>query len=163
MENKYSWSTGAMYIVKDNENKKLVDPLDTLNKQAKEIEELKKLVTEKETRISELEDKEWYEKTFRQLEAQCERLLKERDQARLQLIEKNKLFKQQVNKMKATDFIRMCVETGLVVKAHNKNQTIIDELEKVKAFIKDDFRRDRNDTMYFIDTRIKSLKGENNG
>ena len=41
----------------------------------------KKQLEEKETRIAELEDKDWYEETIKQLEEQNERLIKERDNA----------------------------------------------------------------------------------
>lgn len=40
---------------------------------------------EKETRIAELEDKDWYEGLIKQLEDQCGRLLEERDNAKQQL------------------------------------------------------------------------------
>lgn len=42
---------------------------------------LERQLAEKETRIAELEDKDWYEGTIKQLEEQNERLIKERDSA----------------------------------------------------------------------------------
>lgn len=52
-----------------------------------ENEKLKQQLTEKEERIAELEDKDWYEGLIKQLEDQCGRLLEERDNAKLQLEE----------------------------------------------------------------------------
>ena len=48
-----------------------------------EINELKQQLAEKETRIAELEDKDWYEETIKQLEEQNGRLIEKRDQDKI--------------------------------------------------------------------------------
>lgn len=53
-----------------------------------------------------------------------------------QLSEKDELLKQKIGDMKSTDFIKMCIKSGFIVKAkENDNQTAIRELEKVKGFL----------------------------
>lgn len=63
-------------------------------KKDNEIAELKTKLAEKEERIAELEDKDWYEATIKQLEEANGRLIKQRDDAKLQLAEKEKEVKQ---------------------------------------------------------------------
>ena len=66
--NKYK----GLYI----ENEKVVDyQHDKLSEKDKEIDELK-------TRVSELQDKDWYEACIKQLEEQNDKLIKERDEIR---------------------------------------------------------------------------------
>lgn len=55
--------------------------------QQTEIDQLKQQLAEKEKRIAELEDKDWYEATIKQLEEQNGRLIRERDKYELQLKE----------------------------------------------------------------------------
>ena len=69
--NKYK----SLYI----ENEKVVDyQHDKLSEKDKEIEELK-------TRVSELQDKDWYEACIKQLEEQNDKLIKERDEMQKEL------------------------------------------------------------------------------
>lgn len=55
----------------------------------KQLDQLKQLLKEAQTRISELEDKDWFEATIKQLEEQNDRLIQERDSLKQQLAEKD--------------------------------------------------------------------------
>ena len=60
-----------------------------LRKSYDENEKLKQQLAEKETRIAELEDKDWYEGTIKQLEEQNERLIKQLTEKEKELYYKN--------------------------------------------------------------------------
>lgn len=82
-----------------------------------------------------------------------------------QLNEKDELLRQKINKMKSTDFIRMCVSCGFMVQAKEiDNQTAIDELEKVRSEIefKDNvgYVKSRYEVVNYINQQIAELKGE---
>ena len=84
-----------------------------------------------------------------------------------QLNEKDKLLRQKINKMKSTEFIRMCVSCGFMVQAKEiDNQTAIAELEKVKEFIKGAVGVHEitfKEVIKEIDQQIKELKGDADG
>ena len=80
------------------------------------------LLAEKETRIAELEDKDWYEGTIKQLEEQNGRLIE-------QLAEKDKEVEICQNAIKK--LIRNCN----TVMCKNKIDYAVEKLEKVKEFL----------------------------
>lgn len=95
-----------------------------------------------------------------------EDLEKENEQLKQQLKEKDELLRQQIGKMKSTDFIKMCVSCGFMVEAKEiDNQTAIAELEKLKNYLPN-IALDIPDMVSYrylkkqIDQQIKSLKGE---
>lgn len=58
-------------------------------KWANEVKELKQQLEQAQTRISELDDKDWFEATIKQLEEQNDRFIQERDSLKHQLKEKD--------------------------------------------------------------------------
>ena len=94
------------------------------------------------------------------------------EQALKELSEKEKLLRQKIGDMKSTDFIRMFVENGFIVRAKEiDNQTAIDELEKLleKTQTLDvmvqsgHYINQKKVNVVFkdtIDQQIKKLKGE---
>lgn len=110
----------------------------------KKITDLEAKLAEKETRIAELEDKDWYEGTIKQLEEQNERLIK-------QLAEKD----EEIESLKYTvDFYK-----SYYVSFREK---VIDELEKVRNFAYDTYREfgvfDETDLEHILDNQIEELK-----
>lgn len=115
-------------------------------------QDLEKQVAEKETRIAELEDKDWYEGTIKQLEEQNERLIKERDSANdqnkrvlekldlivrsnqdleKQLAEKEKKFQKWVNGYFTSPTNQPVLTTSQHI-SQDKIDFAIEQLEKVK-------------------------------
>ena len=133
----------------------------------KKIKDLEAKLEEKETDIIALDTENY---SFKQ----------QIDSLRQQLAEKDELLKQKIGDMKSTDFIKMCIKSGFIVKAkENDNQTAIRELEKVKGFLLEKIAEKQscfdsgnyNDfadgvkticeiMVTLIDKRIKNLKGE---
>lgn len=129
------------------------DFLEVVNKLGKENEQLK-------SRISELEDQDWYESCIRQLEEQNDRLIQERE-------EKDKAIenlKQEINEWVGHKFVKL------------QYQKAIQELEKIEELLLDEYKKypivydktddlvcgalDRDKTIEIINQQIKELKGE---
>lgn len=144
------------------------------NEQDQKIKDLEAKLAESENKVKgfvELFDKKQHEN----YEQFCEIM-----QLKQQLAEKDELLRQKIEKMKSTDFIKMCKECGFMVQAkENDNQTAIAELEKVKKFLLEKIEEKQscfdsgnyNDfadgvkticeiMLISIDKQIKSLKGE---
>lgn len=67
-----------------------------------QIEQLKQELEQAQTRIKELEDKDWYEANIKQLEEQNDRLIQERDNLKQQLVKlqsENKMLKEFADKL----------------------------------------------------------------
>ena len=103
----------------------------------------------------------------------CNNDAKEIERLREKLAEKDELLKQKICDMKSTDFIRMCIDCGFMVKEKEiDNQTAIRELEKVKKEINlrpvivrncgyGDFEEILLEDVYdVIDNQINELKGK---
>lgn len=118
----------------------------------KRIKELEQEVEEKKTRISELEDKDWYEGLIKQLEDQCDRLIREKENADSKLIDKEKENKNLKSIVDTFDKLKQYdVDAKQLVLINPDNiyanldgqklmlkpnkQTIIDELNKLREFI----------------------------
>ena len=159
----------------------LDDICDLLNKQNETIADLEAKLAESEKNLALCEELRSVEDTengkiiaktndglFRKCQ-QVYRLREENNQLKQQLAEKDELLRQNIGKMKSTDFIRMCKECGFMVQAKEiDNQTAIAELEKVRKYIIEDARPVvgypylRNSVMIlnFVCDQIKELKGE---
>ena len=74
-----------------NEAEKLINRLFGKDNQQEETKQLRQQLEQAQTRIKELEDKDWYEATIKQLEEQNDRLIQERDNLKQQLAEKDNL------------------------------------------------------------------------
>ena len=167
MSKRYKWINGETYCdsdqMYDNETGNKTQPVyvaDLLNEQDQKIKDLEaKLAKRTEQLKIALKD-------FNDIQ-------KENDKLAQQLAEKDKLLKQKIGDMKSTDFIRMCIDCGFMVKAkENDNQTAIEELEKIKKEINlrpvivrncgyGDFEEILLEDVYdVIDQQIKLLKGE---
>lgn len=129
-----------------------------------QIDQLKQQLEEAQTRINELEDKDWFEATIKQLEEQNNRLIQERDNLKQQLAEKDKeliYMTKQAKKFnnEAQKYYEDAYCNGL------QNQKAIAELEKVKDWLNEPFDEDGcfkigGDLIDFIEQQIKELKGE---
>ena len=82
---------------------------------------LEKQLAEKEKYIEEQEFAEYKEKFYatQELKEDCELKILELEK---QLEEKDKLLMQKIGKMKSTDFIRMCVNCGLMIRAYTTKE-----------------------------------------
>lgn len=130
------------------------------------VEELKQQLAEKDTRIAELEDKDWYEACIKQLEEQNNRLidtLKEKDKEieRLNTIKNSAI---------------ECADLFKVALSVRQKDLAIQQLEKVKELLLDEYKKypivydktndivagalDRDKVNEIIDQQIKKLKGE---
>ena len=120
------------------------------------VDELKQQLAEKDTRIAELEDKDWYEACIKQLEEQNNRLidtLKEKDKEieRLNTIKNNAI---------------ECADLFKVALSVRQKDLAIQELEKAKDWLNEPFDEDGcfkngGDLIDYIDQQIKELKGNN--
>lgn len=153
-----------------------------LKKQDQQIDQLKQQLDEKDTRIAELEDKDWYEACIKQLEEQNNRLidtLKEKDKE-IERLKQITIFKDSRNmttKINGVDFSdeQIIILQNLdVLKKHDQTQLAIQELEKLKedCFNQKElvdfgnfacFMVDIADILEIINNQIKELKGEKNG
>ena len=148
-----------------------------------EIDQLKHQLTEKDkeneqlkTRISELEDQDWYESCIRQLEEQNDRLIQEREEKDKEI----ESLKQQLEETNAGyDFTYEQSRETIKELKQNQTQLAIQELEKVNGILtdiiievtQDEF--DLNKLCYLeeisanfyekIQQQIKELKGEKDG
>ena len=137
-----------------------------LDGKKKDIAQLKQQLAEKDQAIEGLQE------INKSLGQTCNNDAKEIDRLRGQLAEKDELLRQKIGNMKSTDFIRMFVENGFMVRAKEiDNQTAIDELEKLleKTQTLDvmvqsgHYINQKKVNVVFkdtIDQQIKSLKGE---
>lgn len=134
-----------------------------------QIEELKQQLAEKEQRVAELEDKDWYEACIKQLEEQNGRLIEERDNYKLQLAEKN----EEIKKLTLLYFGDENTETVLTTNKminHTRMLFAVEQLEKVKEFVNDNLAENYglNGSLFYvvdsaklckeIDQQIKQLK-----
>ena len=133
------------------QNKRVLEKLEML---VSANQELEKQLEEKETRIAELEDKDWYEGTIKQLEEQNERLIKERDDLEKILEDTTWTLNDKLNKIGKAD--------------QDKISFAIEQLEKVRneihgiCFFTCDFKCDEimlQKSDKIIDNQIKELKG----
>ena len=135
-----------------------------------EFEKLNKQLAEKEIRIAELEDKDWYEETIKQLEEQNERLITERDSANDQnkrvleklglLVRSNQDLEKQLaetekkfQKWTSGYFASPTNQPVLTTSQHltqDKIHFAIEQLEKVKEFFLEEHRDEEMDTDYII-------------
>lgn len=130
----------------------------------KTIKFLQKELAEKDTRITELEDKDWYEACIKQLEEQNNRLidtLKEKDKE----IERLKFFERiyYQNQLQASQEDIQQFQQLANQSAVNINHIAITELEKVKTLIQNaiNFEKPNFVEVYdAINKQIKELKGE---
>ena len=148
-----------------------------------EIDQLKHQLTEKDkenkqlkSRISELEDQDWYESCIRQLEDQNDRLIQEREEKDKEI----ESIKQQLEETNAGyDFTYEQSRETIKELKQNQIQLAIQELEKVNGILtdiiievtQDEF--DLNKLCYLeeisanfyekIQQQIKELKGEKDG
>ena len=145
----------------------------------------KKQLEEKETRIAELEDKDWYEATIKQLEEQNERLIKERDNANDQnkrVLEKLELIvrSNQELERKLADYEHDLDEAfklddiyaEKLRERHEdyekmKIEFAVEQLEKVKELVEEkgaisspfgNLKIQASDVSVIIDNQIKALK-----
>ena len=164
--------------------------IDEINKEfVQAVHDWKTLCAEKDTRIADLEDKDWYEACIKQLEEQNDRLIdtiKEKDKEIKQLkdiIDTIDKFKQYNVDM--TDYVLINPKTTIVdgISMANyielkQNQTwlAIQKLEKVKELLLIESKNnpiiydvnddtvggalDRDKTFEIIDQQIKELEGE---
>ena len=101
---------------------------------------------------------------------QTERLNKELAELKQQLAEKDEQLRAKIGSMKSNDFIKMCLQCGLMIDAKEKDNQdkisfAIEQLEKVKMYIDDhayyiDEREFGIEINEYIDNQIESLKGE---
>lgn len=98
------------------------------NEKDQRIVELETKLAEKETRIAELEDKDWYELTIKQLEEQCERLIIERDNAELKLLEKENEIENLKTKISQ-------LETELAESEKDLEIVCVDGKDKIREYI----------------------------
>lgn len=122
--------------------------------------EYEKQLAEKETRIAELEDKDWYEALIEQLEEQNGRLIEERYNVNLQLAEKEK----EIERLRE---INLDVPIKQMQFHHNQDKIsfTVEKLVGVQKYISDNavfveeecFGREIND---YIDNQIEQLKKE---
>lgn len=116
-----------------------------------EIMQLKQQLAEKETRIAELEDKDWYEGTIKQLEEQNERLIK-------QLAEKDReLYLTKDTLKHHTNIYNSLVES----RQQDKIEFAIEQLEKVKEFYVHNVKWTAHENMSMIEyiyNQINELK-----
>lgn len=135
--------------------------IDEINKEfVQAVHDWKVLCAEKDTRIAELEDKDWYEACIKQLEEQNNRLidtLKEKDKEIESLKRVDNIwFDSYQNELNS---LRQQL-TKLIIE---KKQLAIQELEKVKILIQNaiNFVRPNFVEVYdAINKQIKELKGE---
>lgn len=140
---------------------KIFNDIDGLEKnKLLEINKLKQQLAEKDTRIAELEDKDWYEACIKQLEEQNDRLIDK-------IEEKDKEIEELKTKQKLTfihskeDYFQRCnfLEEENIKLQFAQKQLAITELEKVKIMTEWKFNS-IVDAVEYIDNRIKELKGE---
>lgn len=131
----------------EHRNEQLVDALNGevfINyKLPMENAQLKQQLAEKETRIAELEDKDWYEGTIKQLEEQNERLIK-------QLAEKEEELKHK----------HWAIKSGVYIQ--DKISFAVEQLEKVKELCKKDMTicEDYFAIEKILNNKIEELKKE---
>ena len=142
----------------------------------KTIQELRKM------KLS-LPEKEWYYKGFenceRQMSSHIADLTLEIKKLKQQLAEKDGQLRAKIGNMKSNDFIKMCLQCGLMIDAKEKDQDkisfAIKQLEKVKEWCEDTRTEDEfgvftinvddelnteDNLLNFIDNQINELKGE---
>lgn len=151
-----------LFSLNENDRKVIEEKLKTQDQQ---IDQLKQQLAEKDTRITELEDKDWYEACIKQLEEQNNRLidtLKEKDKE----IEKLKL-KLDIRAMSLQN-----INTERIESERNQTRLAIQELEKVKDNLKDSITMMGNEEYSYlqkvvswydicnqVNKQIKELKG----
>lgn len=140
------------------------------------IEELQRQLAEKDIRIADLEDKDWFEANIKQLEEQNDRLigkLKERDKEIEELKQNNKIFMQLVEETKSKNiddfaFLVRVINGSYIQKLRKanrkvqelerlQNQLAIQELEKAKDTIKH-FCNIHNDEYYGVKSQVKGIE-----
>ena len=144
----------------------------------KELEKLKQQLAEKDTRIAELEDKDWYEACIKQLEEQNDRLIdkiEEKDKEiaylkEIRILKDNSNMSTKINGVDFSDEQILTLQVLDILKRYNQKQLAIQELEKTLNFIENVFDKalkncSLNNGYYdqildFIDQQIKELKGE---
>lgn len=120
----------------------------------KTIKFLQQQLAEKDTRIAELEDKDWYEACIKQLEEQNDRLidkLKEKDKE----IEKLNKTLEMCKHIERYDIGEMFLENAKLI--IEKRQFAIQELEKVKDTLKH-FCNIHNDEYYGVKSQVKGIE-----
>lgn len=136
--------------------------IDEINKEfVQSVKDWKALCAEKDTRIAELEDKDWYEACIKQLEEQNDRLidtLKEKDKEIEKLKQQYTILENENGKL-TTELIMDKYKKAQKEVSFGK-QLAIQELEKVKMLTEWKFESIA-DVVNQIDQQIKELKGEN--
>lgn len=130
---------------------------------------LERQLAEKEERIAELEDKDWYEGLIKQLEEANGRLIKQRDDAKLQLAEKEKEVEklQHCNDRLAQGIYHSYGEHFILKVKQNKISFAVEQLDKVLSSIKatielaENRHQMKDQVDIIIDNQIKELKEKN--
>ena len=127
------------------------------------IDQLKQQLAEKDTRIAELEDKDWYEACIKQLKEQNNRLidmLKEKDKEIEKLKQQYTILENENGKL-TTELIMDKYKKAQKEVSFGKQLTI-QELEKVKEWLEPKYfdYEQINYLSKIIDQQIKKLKGE---
>ena len=132
------------------------------------FKQLKQQLEEAQTRISELEDKDWYEANIKQLEEQNDKLIQERDKYKLQLEEKDKeieILKRRVDRYENMFRSRAMKRTGNMQKDIEIyiKQLAIQELKRVKILLQNAINYEGYTFVGIYDAvnnQIRELRGE---
>ena len=140
------------------------DFLNCVEEKTKENNQLKQQLVEKDTRIAELEDKDWFEANIKQLEEQNNRLigkLKDKDE---QLAEKDKEIERLKNLFKLNNEVVINqgkeifdLRVQVLQQKQNQTQLAIQELEKVKDTLKH-FCNIHSDEYYGVKAEVKGIE-----